>query len=263
MKRVILILTAIALCMSAAATAEDNVCPHTNIYEWIEGMVYEKWSSINHKVIYGVNVECEDCGTWLDWYGEGYFEAHDFSGNVCLYCEYNRVADLPTPEALQQQALQRITEDPDGIAGKTATVIHNGNLRAKTDQNSTDLGAVVKGEEYEILSYLIVENQFVWLEVKYNIGSAWISASLVEISGKNTVDDSYADYYIGQMCTIKVSSGRARLAPDKDAPVVGYVHYWEKYKILDCQAADDGTLWFQIKVDNQEGWISSGLADVN
>lgn len=261
MKKFLAVLTTLVLCLSVAAMAEESNCPHTNTFEWIEGLVYEQWSATNHKVIYGVNVECEDCDTWLDWYDEGYFEAHEFSGNKCVVCGFSR-DDIPSPEELQREALQRITEKPDGIAGKTAIVIHNGNLRSAADKDANDLGAVIAGDEYEIVNYLVTDDQMVWLEIKYTTGTAWVSASLVKISGGDALDDEFASFYVGRTCKIKVSSGRARLAPGTKNPEIAYVRYLETYTILDAKAAADDTLWFQIKVDGTECWISSGLADV-
>ena len=182
MKKLFLILTVFALCLSVAAVAEESTCPHTNTFEWIEGLIYEQWSTTNHQVLYGVNVECEDCGTWLDWYGEGYFEAHEFSGNKCVYCGYVRDGG-PTAEDLQAAAKKRVTEDGENIPGKTAVIIHNGNLRAAASKDSADLGAVIADDEYTIVSYQISADNTVWLEIKYLDGTAWISASLAQISG--------------------------------------------------------------------------------
>lgn len=181
--------------------------------------------------------------------------------NECIYCDY-ALSSLPSSEALQREAFQRITEDPEDIIGKTALVIHNGNIRAEASVFSADLGAVIANDELKILNYVLDGND-VWLEIKHGVGTAWISAGLVRISGANALDNEYADFYVGRTCSIKVSSGRARFAPDKNSPVVEYVSYAERYTILACETSTDDTLWFKIMKDGNLCWISSGIATTN
>lgn len=260
MQRILAFALVLTLGLCGVALA-DGDCAHARTFEWIAGMIYEQWSATNHQVLYEVYVQCEDCNDIVDWYGEGFFQAHDFYGNRCEYCGYSR-NNIPTYAELQAEARQRVTEDAAGIAGKQAVVIHNGNLRAAPSQDSADMGAVISDDEYEIVSCQVDADNDVWLEIRYLDGTAWVSASLARISGAEAQKGEYAEAYSGRTCKIKVSSGRARIAPGKKSPEIAYVHYQEKYVILDAQAAADGTLWFQINVDGTLCWISSGLADV-
>lgn len=260
MKKCIIGLLVCVLCLSVGAMAEGNNCSHANTYEYMAGMIYEQWSSANHQVLYEVNVVCEDCNAWLDMYPEGFLQAHEFQNNKCVYCGFSK-SDVPSYEELQAAAQKRVTENGEGIPGKTAVVIHNGNLRAAASKDSADLGAVITDDEYEIVSYQISADNTVWLEIKYLDGTAWISASLAKISGDAALYD-YAEFYVDRTCKIKVSSGRGRIAPGTKSPVIAYVKFNEKYTILDCQPASDDTLWFKIKVDGTECWISSSLAEI-
>lgn len=259
MKKLFVFVLALALSLSPVAMAD---CPHNNVEGVYGGFLYEQWSAEHHMSYWQIDFYCEDCQTWL--YDRSIIESatdqHEFEGGSCSYCGYDR--SVPTYEELQAEALQRITEDPEGIAGKMAIVMHNGNVRAEASNESADLGAVTAGNEHEIVGYQIAEENRIWLEIKYLDGAAWISASLARISGDHVLDGEFAAVYIGRTCKIKVSSGRARVAPGKKNPEIAYVHHEEKYVIQDAQAASDGTLWFQIKVDGTDCWISSGLADV-
>lgn len=182
------------------------------------------------------------------------------SALACEGCGLDSWEEVPTYEELQLEALRRISEDPNGIAGKRAVVVHVGNIRANANKYSTIVGASCIDDEHQILSYQIVDGG-VWLQIQYGLGTAWISASLVEISGADTAQGSNS-LYIGRTCKIKVSSGKARMSPGVNAPTIDYVHRGEKYYIINCQAASDGTLWFQIRTNDATCWISSGLAEV-
>lgn len=263
MKKLLVFLLMLALTLSAASIAMAGCSKHpdaTNYYSpYTE---YQDWSDEHHKIYWDDTYFCAECGEVVSYEGGEEFEAHDYyDSGYCQWCGHFK-GDVPTYEELQAEAQKRVTEDPEGIAGKMAIVVHNGNLRAAASQDSADLGAVITDDEHEIISYHISADNTIWLEIKYLDSTAWISASLVKISGDNTMDDEYAAYYIKRTCKIKVSSGRARLAPGKKAPEIAYVRHGEKFTILDAQAAADGTLWFQIKVDGTECWISSGLAEV-
>ena len=258
--KVLVFLMVLVLSLSAVS-AQAAVCYHKHTSEVLSGWNYVEWSSETHQVLYKVTVVCRTCGDQVDLYSEGYFEPHTMVGKRCKFCDFS-INDLPTSEALQREALQRVTEDPEGIIGKTALVIHNGNIRAGASTLSADLGAVIADDKYEIVNY-VVDGSNVWLEVKYGLGTAWVSAGLARISGANAANNKYAEFYVGRTCTIKVSSGRARMAPDKDSPVLEYIKYGEQYTILDCESAVDDTLWFKIVVDNDVCWISSGIATIN
>lgn len=172
--------------------------------------------------------------------------------------------EIHTEEELQLEAIQRINKDGDKIIGKRAIVQHYGNLRATADKYSDSVGKANHEDEYLIVDYTFVDGK-VWLKVVYGSNLAWISASLVEISGANAIDisDPYRDYYVGKICRIIVNSGRARMQPDVEAPIVEYVGFGEKYTILAIGNAPDNTLWFQIMKDGNRCWISSALASIN
>lgn len=174
--------------------------------------------------------------------------------------------ETPSEEELELEAAQRINEDGDKIIGKRAVVHHYGDLRIEPDKYSASVGKSQQGAEYLIAGYTFVDGK-VWLRVIYGNELAWISANLVEISGGGDAviegDDPYRDYYVGKTCRIIVNSGRARMAPDVDAPIIEYVGYNEKYTIIAVESAPDNTLWFRINKDGNLCWISSGIATIN
>lgn len=262
MKKLFVFVLALVLGLSAASVAMAGCAKHPDAYDSYHPYTeYRDWSASHHKTLWDDVVFCGECDEVVsyDW-GES-LDPHDYYNGYCQWCGH-RENDVPSYEELQAEALQRITEDPEGIAGKMSIVMHNGNVRAEASNESADLGAVTAGNEHEIVGYQIAEENRIWLEIKYLDGTAWISASLARISGDHVLDGEFAAVYIGRTCKIKVSSGRARVAPGKKNPEIAYVHHEEKYVIQDAQAASDGTLWFQIKVDGTDCWISSGLADV-
>lgn len=174
--------------------------------------------------------------------------------------------EIDSEEELALEAIQRINKDGDDIIGKRAIVHHYGNLRASANKYADSVGIAAHEDEYLITDYTIVDGK-VWLKVVYGSNLAWISASLVEISGGGGAvidgDDKYRDSYIGKTCRVIVNSGRARMAPDVNAPIVEYIRYNEKYTVLDVASAPDNTLWFQIRKDGNLCWTSSGNVGFN
>lgn len=166
--------------------------------------------------------------------------------------------EIHSEEELALEAIQRINKDGEKIIGKRAIVQHYGTLRASANKYSASVGTVAHEDEYLIVGYDIVDGK-AWLMVVYGSNIAWISASLVEISGGF---DKPGDDQIGMRCRIIVNSGRARMRADVDSPIVEYVRYNEEYRINDVDEAPDGTTWFQITVDGNRCWVSSSLVAV-
>lgn len=260
MKALLSCLLSIFLVFSCFAIAEKDSCPHTDTFEWIEGQIYESWSPKNHQVLYGVNVQCEDCGKLVNSYGESFFQPHEFIGHACIYCGYTS-NDLPSPSELQKQAYQRITQESTSIIGMKATVIHDGKVRKAPDANAEAVDSVLPKEQYLIADYAITDSDHVWLLLECGTQDAWISAGLVSISGAQALKDD-ADLYIGRSCTVKVSSGRGRRAPGTDSAVIDFVGYGDTFTIIGSDYAPDGTLWLQIETSNGSCWISSGLVNI-
>ena len=159
---------------------------------------------------------------------------------------------------LKVKAIQRINKDGDKIIGKQAIVQYAGNLRYEANKYADSFRTVAEEESFEILSYTFV-NGNAWLKVRCGNSSAWISASLVEISGKG---DKPGEDQIGMRCRIIVNSGRARMRADVDSPIVEYVRYNEEYRINDVAKAPNGITWFQISVDGNRCWVSSTIVAV-
>lgn len=68
-----------------------------------------------------------------------------------------------------------------------------------------------------------------------------------------------AGYPVGEWCQVIASSAHVREWADTDAPTVGYVKQDQWYEILGCTTGSTGKDWYQIYVDGEYGWISSGL----
>jgi hypothetical protein len=134
-------------------------------------------------------------------------------------------------------------------------VQHYGNLRDSASKYANNVGQSIKDDEYLILGYTFVDGN-AWLNVLFRNQPAWISASLVEISGGYSKAPC-----IGCVVKITVNSGRARMQPDKDSAIVEYVRYGEQYTIRDAAKAPDDTWWYQISKGGNLCWISSGIVD--
>ena len=206
---------------------------------------------------------CDDyIGTGGDIYREEY-EPHSFFGSACIDCGHHR-DNTPTQDELQAEAIQRINKDGDKIIGMQAIVKHAGNLRCEASKYADSFRKVAEEESFEIQSYTFV-NGNAWLKVRCGNSSAWISASLVEISGKG--DDSTGNpgvdqQYIGMRCRVIVNSGRARMGAGTEYPIIEYIGYNDEFRINDVGYASDGTLWFQIMKDGNRCWVSSTLVAV-
>lgn len=219
-------------------------------------VAYSQEDSSYHLKSWCTDYYCSICGrnvTGLAGIQE--MEPHSFFGNACIDCGYRR-NNKPTQEDLQAEAIQRINKDGDKIIGMQAIVKHAGNLRCEANKYADSFRTVAEEESFEILSYTFV-NGNAWLKVRYGNSSAWISASLVEISGKGDKPGE-----IGMRCRIIVNSGRARMRADVDSPIVEYVRYNEEYRINDVAKAPNGITWFQISVDGNRCWVSSTIVAV-
>ncbi len=77
--------------------------------------------------------------------------------------------------------------------------------------------------------------------------------------GSNIVYDG--TQRIGQTIQLKMnnSSAHARSGPGENYDFVAYVYYGDVYTVLDAKPANNGKMWFKIKIGNQYGWITSGL----
>ncbi len=265
MKKMYVFIMMFVLMLSISTVAMAGCEKHPDAGESFIGKDYwwfdEPWNENYHIAEYSDEYYCDVCGDFLYQKDYSYLEPHYIIDGKCMLCDYIPTDSRPTAEELQHQAQRRCADGPDGIVGKTATIVYNGNLRAEASQHAADLGAVITDEEYSIMNYAVTEDQNVWLEVKHADSTAWISASLAKISGNHALYEN-ADFYINRTCRIKVSSGRARIAPGTNSHVIAYVGYNEKYTILDCQPAADNTFWFKIKVDDTVCWVSSSLANV-
>ncbi|MBR3763456.1 MAG: SH3 domain-containing protein [Clostridia bacterium] len=66
-------------------------------------------------------------------------------------------------------------------------------------------------------------------------------------------------YLIGRCFRVGAESARVRSEPSTESAVVEYVFQNQCYEILDCRLGNTGRDWYLIRVNGQEGWLSSGL----
>lgn len=254
----------LAISSSTAALAGCSEHPRAEEYHRSYFLHFTPWNANYHQAVYADDMVCLECDAWVSGGDYSELAPHVFTGNTCTSCGYVRTDTTPSHESLQRAIYQRITQNPNEIIGKTATVIHSGNVRASTSAYADIVGTVLPKDEFQVRDYLVVDSDHVWLQIRYGSGNAWISASLVEIStAAVSAESSGIEHFIGRMCTITVSGGRARVAPGTQNPVIDTVSHGQSYKILDTQYASNGTLWFQIQTDDALCWISSGIAEVS
>lgn len=239
------------------------VCTHGG---WCDGEywdAYEKYSDTKHIKITNVDWKCLSCGD--EWTEEKsrVQEAHEFSGNKCTLCGYNRSSDAgsskePSKENLQDAARML----GDQVVGATAKIAYAGNLRAKPSTEAEIIGKVYVDETYQIMNYELAHNGNVWLEIEYDQMRAWMSASLAQIITYELDTTDATTYLIGRKVIVTIRSGHARSAPGTDSNKVDSIVRGQEYTILDYDYDSIGKLWYKIRIGSVECWIASGLVDV-
>ena len=208
---------------------------------------------------------CSSCGVPVGDYEFVFetFEEHafDYYGE-CYQCGYVQKSTStlkpPSSSELQAQAYQM----GDKMIGATAKCVYGGNIRQEPSEYAYRVGKIQVDDTYQILDYEVTSSYptSVWLKINYGYSDAWVSASMMQITGASGSSGNGTGM-IGRVVRINVSSGRARTNPGTNYPIIEYVDEGEVYTVLDCQTASNGTIWYKIKKDENFCWISSGIAD--
>lgn len=69
------------------------------------------------------------------------------------------------------------------------------------------------------------------------------------------------DALAGRLCLVTAGAANVRSGPGEEYAVLGQVYRNERYTIVRTAVANTGRTWFQISVNGQLGWISSGVSD--
>ena len=263
----LLVLMLMAVCSPALAACTFH--PYASTYTQYETRI-EIFNQKYHIIRYLEMPYCNVCGSYAGTGGDiasEVWEEHSFRDGECSICYYQEEGmhhgeplHTYSEEELQAEALLL----GDEVIGAKGTVVREGNIRAEADEYSSRIGGAFLESEFIIKDYFVNSRYRVWFKIDYMGREAWISASLVKVTVSNAISGDSAEtaWFIQRQCKIITSSGRARFAPDLNAPIIAYVHYGELYRIGDCQVGTDGKLWFKILFDGDPCWISSSLAEV-
>lgn len=248
----ILLLAVLPIYGFAANNCPDH--PDADLYFDCDDFGGEPYSVTKHKYRYEIWL-CSVCHRVIEEkYG---FENHNFSGmggnNVCESCGYER----PSKNDLYDEADSLIYQN--NIYNHGCWVMYNGTLYSNSNNSSTKLGILAFGEGYFVNDYRKDGNN-IWIQIKKNQSAepiGWTLANILSIEQKQREGSTGLE--IGRTVRITTSSGRGRANADPDSPILEYVHYNEKYIVLDAKTGTNGNAWYKIRVDGREVWISSGL----
>lgn len=276
MKRIALIATCILLVLipsiSFAYSNNCSCCEYSNggVYctniKFVNGSNYVIDDETYHLYYEFSEPYCRVCGDYVGTGGDIYFEEyekHTFRNNTCTKCGYSRGTgnaeqekDIPSGNELQAQAYQM----GDKLIGAMAKCVYGGNIRQEPSEYAYRVGKIQADDTYKILDYEVTSSYptSVWLKIDYGYTYAWVSASLMQITGANGYGGYASGGMTGQIVRIHVSSGRARTNPGSNYPIIEYVGRGEEYTVLDSEYIN-GNLWYKIKKDQHYCWISSGI----
>ena len=255
MKKLAVILCLVLLLTLAGESCAlaDTKCPD---HPWAETKErtarsgWEPYSVVQHRKTEN-NYYCSYCGNLA--YSTYEFAQHQLNkAGYCSICGYSR---LPNEE-LETRAWSFYRD----ITQRNGFVLYESPIY-ETPTGKNSYMKVDQFEEYRIIG-VNEEMGKLWLQIAENLKTdaiGWIPADIMYVEDGTIIPVD--DAYIGHICRITVSSGRARIRPAQD-PVIEYVGLDEKYTILDVAEGSDGKTWFKIMVDGNECWISSGIASI-
>ena len=146
--------------------------------------------------------------------------------------------------------------------GSMAKVLHAGNVRSSAASYADVVGKVYLDETYEILEFSRTYDGSVWYKIYSGAQQGWVSAGLVEVLPISSTNGGVMQHLVGRRVTIKVGSGNLRSEPGTASAKVGIVRRGKTYSIKDCGYDQSGYLWYKIRVDYVDGWVSAGIVDI-
>lgn len=168
-------------------------------------------------------------------------------------------------------------QEPDRFdpVGQTVVVnVGSGNARSGPGTNYDIVAYVFRDDVLRVLGWETGNTGKDWYQVRIDGRLCWVSSTLVTIqgfaggtaNGVPIVSDNplpeyprTSTYLIGRMFRVGSESARVRMEPSTESPAVEYVLRGQCYEILDCRLGNTGRDWYLIRVNGQEGWLSSGL----
>lgn len=118
-------------------------------------------------------------------------------------------------------------------------------------------------------SIMEVEGEFALIDTNSSWPGAncrvWVPIDAVAGGGKYYGENTYQDDEFGlrgEWCQIIASTANVRSGPGTQYSVVTGVKEGQWYEIIDSTVGSTGKLWYYICVDNNYGWISSGVTNM-
>lgn len=168
--------------------------------------------------------------------------------------------------------------DEDYPIGRTCVVwVDSGHARSGPGTGYATVEYIHCNDVLTILDSRMGNTGKDWYQVRIDGTLCWVSSGLVLLDGNQegtaygvpiAPQDPYpqypltSTYLVGKWARVDASSAHVRKDPNTTSATVGYVKSGQYYLILECRVGSTGKVWYKIEVDNQKGWLSSGLATV-
>lgn len=155
--------------------------------------------------------------------------------------------------------------------------VDSGHARTGAGTQYDHAAYVNQGDTFVVLDYTMGNTGKDWYMVQIGRTTCWVSSGLVEIGGYTDgtcygvpiIDDSFEQQYpsaspnkIGKWLLVQSGEAHVRKEPSTSSDTVNYALRNEWYQILDCRIGSTGREWYKIQIENEYGWISSGLVRV-
>lgn len=287
MKSRILVAFGIALLLvlaASAAMAETGACPlHPNAeVVLVPTTEYACVDSGKHCAYSWNEMFCAECGNYL---GEDKVhitvsdsESHSFDSKaVCAQCGFNMSLNRQRSQidgiAINDMQMMAKAIGRSAIGGTLEVLGDSVNVRAEYNAASKVLTAAYYGDVLKIQNYALDYDGNVWYSVRVKDVTGWINANLVKVTpNPNPVVYMYETEQtpaeIGAAAiggTLEVLDMNVNVRTDHNATskVIASVPAGARIAILDYAEDDDGNVWYGVRVNRKNGWISANLVRVS
>lgn len=187
------------------------------------------------------------------------WEPHTFAGDTCTQCGYTKPAKK-TPPSMQELQNEALNMGSD-VIGKWVTIVRSGHIFREPDDDSQTMRNANENASYKVIDYQEKARDKAWFKIEFDSKEGWISAGIAQIN-KVDGETGSTEGLIGGVCKITYVSANARAGAGVEYHKIATVYQNETYEILDVAYASTGTIWYKIRRNNRECWVSSGISKV-